>query len=100
MITALLVAATVAADTGDSWLGRDKVKHFLVSAMVHSVAFSASRAVTGRATAHAVAGGAVIAIGIVKEMSDRRAGRPFSTADLAWNAAGGAASASLLNGTR
>ena len=99
MIVALALAAAV-ADTGDSWIGRDKMKHFLVSAFVHSVAYSAARAVTGRPAAHVVAGSAVIAVGVLKETTDRRAGRPFSFADLAWNAAGGAASASLLNGAR
>ena len=99
MIVALALVVAV-ADTGDSWIGRDKMKHFLVSAFVHSVAYSASRAVTGRQAAQVLAGGAVVTVGVLKEMSDRRAGRPFSAADLVWNAAGAAGSASLLNGAR
>lgn len=100
MIVALALAVTVAADSGQSWIGRDKAKHFLVSAFVHGLAYSAARAVSGRGTAQVAAGGAVIGIGILKEVSDKRAGRAFSASDLVWNAAGGVASASLLNGAR
>lgn len=100
MIPALLLAATVAADTGDTWLGRDKLKHFMLSAFVHSVAFSAARAVADRRPAQVAAGGAVLAAGALKEVLDRRGGRRFSVADIAWGAAGGAAAASLMNGSR
>jgi uncharacterized protein YfiM (DUF2279 family) len=100
MIAALALAAAVAADSGDSWIGRDKVKHFLVSAFVHGVAFSAARTISGRRPAQVAGAAAVVTTGLLKEMSDRRAGRSFSVRDLAWNAAGGAASASLLNGAR
>lgn len=100
MIATLALAVVIAADTGDRWMGRDKVKHFLVSAFVHGVAFSAARSVTGRREAQVAGAAAVVASGILKEMSDRRAGRAFSARDLLWNAAGGMASAALLNGAR
>ena len=100
MIVTLALAAAFVADTGDTWIGRDKVKHFLVSAFVHGVAYSATRSVTGRAPAQVAGAAAVVTTGILKEMSDRRAGRPFSARDLVWNAAGGVASAALLNGAR
>lgn len=84
-----------------SWLGTDKVKHFLVSAFVQSVGYSASRAAgLGRAQAQAVGGGAVVVVGIWKEVRDRRRGGPVSTADLVWDAAGATSAAALLNGTR
>ena len=100
MIRIFAFAIAVAADTGDSWIGRDKVKHFLVSAFVHSVAYSATRFVTDRASAQIVAGGAVVSAGVLKELADRRGGRPFSVRDMAWGMAGGVASASLMNGAR
>ena len=100
MIGILALAAVVAADTGDSWMGRDKIRHFFMSAFVHSVAFSATRMVADRSTSRWVAGGAVVAAGVLKERSDRRAGGPFSRKDLVWNAAGGLASAALMNGAR
>lgn len=97
---ALALAVVIVADTGDSWIGRDKAKHFLMSAFVHSVTWSATRAVAGRQPAHVAAAGAVAVTGILKEWADRRAGGAFSTRDLVWNAAGAVASASLLNGAR
>lgn len=100
MIPALLLAAAVAADTGDTWFGRDKLKHFMLSAFVHSVAFSATRLVADRRAAQLVAGGAVVISGTLKEVLDRRAGRRFSAADIAWDVAGGVAAASLMNGSR
>lgn len=100
MIRSLALALVIAADSGDSWIGRDKVKHFVLSAFVHSVAFSVARSTAPRRTAQGVAVGAVIGAGVVKEMFDHRAGRPFSARDLTWGMAGGAASASLMNGTR
>lgn len=95
---ALVIA--FAADSGDSWIGRDKVKHFVLSAFVHSVAFSVTRSVADRPVAQGVGAGAVLGAGVFKEVLDRRAGRPFSVRDLVWGTAGGAAAASLMNGAR
>jgi len=99
-VIALALAVVIAADTGDSWIGRDKAKHFLMSAFVHSVSYSVARAVVGRPSAQVAAGGAVVVAGLLKERADRRAGGRFSARDLAWNAAGAVASAALLNGAR
>lgn len=100
MIATLALAVVFAADTGDGWFGRDKAKHFLVSAFVHSLAYSATRAAGSRQSAQVTGAAAVTVTGVIKELADRRAGRPFSVKDLAWDAAGGAASAALLNGAR
>jgi uncharacterized protein YfiM (DUF2279 family) len=99
-VPTLALVLALAADSGSTWLGRDKVKHFVLSAFIHSVAFSVTRRTAGRGAAQVVSAGAVVAAGVSKELLDRRAGRPFSPADLAWGLAGGAAAASLLNGTR
>lgn len=82
------------------WFGADKVKHFLMSAMVQSTVYSSARAVgaTNQAS-QLVGGGAVAGIGLLKEVRDRRAHKPFSIEDLVWDVSGGIAAAALLNGT-
>jgi uncharacterized protein YfiM (DUF2279 family) len=84
-----------------SLFGADKVKHFFASAFVQSLGYSAAR-VTGinRANAQIVAGVSTAGVGLLKEMYDKRNGKPFSVGDLLWDAAGATAAASLLNGTR
>lgn len=100
MILALALSVVLHADSGDSWMGRDKAKHFLLSAFIHSVTYSASRAVLAPPPAQLLAGSAVLGAGVLKELADRRAGRRFSVPDLLWGAAGGAAAAALLHGAR
>jgi len=81
--------------------GADKVKHFLMSALIQSATFSAARA-TGlqRGTSQIAGGAAVVVFGVGKELHDRHVRKGFSVADLLWDAGGGVAAASLLNGTR
>lgn len=83
------------------WLGADKVKHFLMSALVQSAAYSTARAVgVDRVPSQIVGGASVMGIGLWKERRDRRAKKPFSLEDLVWDAAGGVSAAALLNGAR
>lgn len=83
------------------WFGADKIKHFLMSALVQSTAFSAARAAgVKRPNAQIVGGVSTTSIAFLKELHDRRTGKPFSVADLVWDAGGGVAAAALLNGTR
>jgi uncharacterized protein YfiM (DUF2279 family) len=97
----LIALAFLAQPPGDHWLGADKVKHFLLSAMVESIGASAARAVgAGRATSQGVGAGLTIAVGVGRELHDVRVGKGASIKDLAWDAAGGIAAASLLNGAR
>ena len=85
------------AQPSDGWFGADKVKHFLASAFVQSVAFSSLEAAgLERATALAGATLATTAVGVGKELLDRRAGGLVSGRDLAWNAAGAGAATLLL----
>lgn len=84
-----------------SWFGADKLKHFLMSALVHSAAFSATRAAgADKRVSNAVAAASSAAIGVSKEVRDRRHRKPFSGQDLAWDAAGAGAMAALLARTR
>jgi uncharacterized protein YfiM (DUF2279 family) len=101
MMKVALVAVLLSPPARDPWFGPDKVKHFFVSAFVHSGAFSAMRAArVSHSNAQAIAGVTSISIGVGRETYDRRRGRPFSFKDLAWDAAGIVAAAALLNGTR
>ena len=81
--------------------GADKLKHFFMSALVQSAAVSAARATgVSRTNAQIVGGVSTAAAAIGKELYDKRSGKPFSVADLMWDAAGASAAAALLNGTR
>jgi putative lipoprotein len=101
MRTLVLVAVLSWPPRVERWFGADKVKHFLLSALVHSGAYSAARA-TGleHAPSQAIGGGTAMTIGIWKEVHDRRVHKPFSIEDLVWDATGALAAASLLNGAR
>ena len=86
-----------AAAPADRWLGRDKVKHFLTSAFVQSVAYASLQA-AGAERGAALAGASVATMGAggAKEVADRRRGGPFSVRDLTWDAAGAGAATLLL----
>ena len=84
----------------DAWFGRDKVKHFLVSAFAQSVGYAGLQA-AGVDRSAALAGATVLTatVAIGKEVVDRRGGGAFSRRDLAWDAAGAAAATVLLRRT-
>lgn len=106
MIAVLALAAAIAASPADAtpsvpWPGPDKVKHFLMSALVQSTAYSMARAARmDRPNAQWIGGVSTMTIGVLKEVHDKRSGKPFSVSDLVWDAGGGVAAASLLNGAR
>jgi len=98
---ALSLAVSPAPQPKDSWLGSDKVKHFLVSAFVQSTAFSIARLAGANRTTAQIAGATSAAtVGLWKEFHDRSQKKPFSPRDLAWDAAGALAAAAILNGAR
>jgi len=78
---ALLFLFFLAAPPG-RWFGSDKVKHFLMSFLVHSSAYSISRAAhVGRPGAQAAGVASAVTVGLLKEVYDKRAGKPFSIGD-------------------
>jgi uncharacterized protein YfiM (DUF2279 family) len=79
----------------------DKVKHFFLSAFVHSASYSALR-LSGVAHDGALvtATAATVAVGIAKEVHDARSGGRFDTGDLMWDLAGAAAAAAVLEQSR
>jgi uncharacterized protein YfiM (DUF2279 family) len=98
---AVLAFLAVVVGPPGGWWGSDKLKHFLMSALVHSTAFSIARASGVQRSGAQTAGAAsALTIGVWKELRDRRVGRPFSIGDLMWDGAGVAASAALLNRSR
>ena len=95
----LMYAQTAAAR--DSWFGIDKIKHFFLSAFVESVSFSALQAAgVNRSAAMAGGIGAAAAVGIGRELHDRRTpGKFFSYRDLTWDALGITAGTIMLKRT-
>jgi uncharacterized protein YfiM (DUF2279 family) len=82
-------------------IGADKVKHFFLSAFVQSASYSALRlGGVEHDGALLAAGVTTVAVGVGKEVRDSRAGRRFDVGDLAWDLAGGAAAAAVLEQSR
>ena len=86
----------------DHWIGADKVKHFFMSALVQSLAYSVTQVTTqgSRSSLLLSASVASAAVGIGKEMYDRRSYGHFSVRDLAWDAAGAGTASLMLSRTR
>ena len=77
------------APARNTWFGADKVKHFVTSFFVQSVSYSALRLAGVRPHASLAGATAVTAaVGVAKEVHDRRSYGLFSTGDLLWDAAG------------
>jgi putative lipoprotein len=84
----------------DSFLGADKLKHFLISAFIESVTYAGLR--TARVSPGPALGAAATltaAVGIGKEIRDVKAEGQFSVGDLTWDLVGTAAAAVVLNQT-
>jgi len=83
----------------EGWLGEDKGKHFVTSAVVTVIAGSAARTAGLDAGTSRIAGAAVATgAGVAKEIHDhRQPGNVFSVRDLAWNLAGVAAGYVVLS---
>lgn len=97
LLLVLSLSGAPSARPGDSWLSADKVKHFLTSAFVQSLAYGSLRGV-GANHGVALAGATITtaAIGVGKEVYDARTGGDPSVRDLAWDAAGAGAVSLLL----
>jgi putative lipoprotein len=92
-----LLYGQVAVAHQDAWFGIDKLKHFLMSAFIESVSYSALQAV--RVSHRSAMGGAIgitLAVGIGRELHDMRVpGNLFSVRDLTFDAIGTGAGAVL-----
>lgn len=98
MIRALVFAALLQGTPRDSFFGVDKVKHFFMSALVQSLAYSVTQVTTrgDRSSLLLSASAATAAVGIGKEIHDRRGNGLFSIRDLVWDGAGAGAATLIL----
>lgn len=77
--------------------GDDKLQHFFVSYAVYSFSYAGDRAIGfNRKGALINAFGAVLVIGVGKELYDSRHGKIFSIADIVADVLGGAAAYAML----
>lgn len=94
-------SATAPLGEVDPWRGPDKVKHFFTAAFVQGSVYGSLRATNlGHRSSVLGASLGTTAVGLLKELRDRRAGGLFSVRDLVWNTAGAAAVTVLLERTR
>ncbi|MEO5904245.1 MAG: hypothetical protein ABIQ55_09560, partial [Gemmatimonadaceae bacterium] len=85
----------------DTFVGSDKVKHFLISGFVETVGFSAMQlAGAGRATSLLAATAVGAATGVGRELHDRGTKGLFSLGDLAWDGLGIGAALLLISHTQ
>lgn len=85
----------------DGWFGPDKLKHFLMTAVVQSFAYSAAQAAgadRGDAMRIGLAAAGVAAVG--REVYDARTKQRFSIPDLVWDAGGSLAATAMLRHTK
>jgi putative lipoprotein len=80
----------------DPWFGRDKLYHFVGSAVIQGAGHALGRAAgLDYREAAWTAAGLTLTVGVAKELHDRADGRFFSTRDLAADALGTGAGAVL-----
>ena len=97
LLLVLSLNGSSATRPDDGWFSADKVKHFLTSAFVQSLAYGSLRGV-GASHGAALVGATITtaAVGVGKEVYDARTGGDPSGRDLAWDAAGAGAVSLLL----
>lgn len=85
----------------DGWFGADKIKHFVVSALLQSVTYSAAQAAgADKGDAMRLSLTTAIAAGVAREIYDARVKQRLSIPDLVWDAGGVAAATTMLRHTR
>lgn len=80
----------------DRWVAEDKLQHFALSFAATQTAYGGLSIVADHDAAFTGAALTGLALGLAKEIQDARIGRPFSFKDLAWDAAGVALAALLI----
>lgn len=108
MIAATLLAVVLSGPMSvpepprDRWFAEDKIKHFVASFVVTSLAASGVRTVGLGARESLIVGGATgVAVGVYKEIRDARTeGETASIKDLLWDLAGTGAALGLLDAAR
>lgn len=80
----------------DPWVAEDKLQHFALSFAATQTAYGGLSVIADHDAAFTGAAITGLALGLAKEIHDARIGRPFSFRDLAWDAAGVALAALLV----
>ena len=96
LLLAAMLLGPIARPAG-GWFGADKLKHFFLSFFVQSASYSVARSVgASRDAAIIPATAATAAVGLSKELWDRKHDRGFDGRDLVWDALGAGAASALL----
>lgn len=89
---------SVAIGQPDTFLGPDKVKHFMMSAFIEAIGFSSLQAAgASRRVSLGAATTVTLGIGIAREIHDRRTKGLFSIGDLTWDTLGTAAALLVIS---
>ena len=89
---------SIRAHPPDSFTGPDKVKHFMMSAFIEAIGFSALQSIdVNRSASISTATAVTLGIGFTRELHDRRATGLFSVGDLTWDTIGTAAALLLIS---
>lgn len=83
---------SVTARPSDTFLGADKVKHFMMSAFIEAIGFNSLQAANvDRGASLGAATALTLGIGVARELHDGRTKGLFSLGDLTWDTLGTAA---------
>lgn len=89
---------SAAAGQTDTFLGPDKVKHFMMSAFIEAIGFNALQAANvDRGASLGAATAVTLGIGIARELHDGRTKGLFSLGDLTWDTLGTAAALLVIS---
>lgn len=98
--TTYLPDSTQARPT-ETFLGYDKVKHFMMSGFIEAIGFNALQAANvDRSASLGAATAVTLGIGVARELHDRKTNGLFSLGDLAWDALGIGSALLLISHTQ
>ncbi len=98
LLTAGLLAQAPADSVPDPFFAEDKMKHFVTSFVVGTLAGTGARVAGLAPDESSFAGvGLTVSAGVVKEIRDQQQGRFFSVRDLFWDLAGAGLAFLLLD---
>ena len=101
LLTASLLAHAPPDTVPDPFFAEDKMKHFVTSFVVGSLAGTGARVAGLDRNESAIVGTSfTVSAGVVKEIKDRRRGQFFSIRDLFWDLAGAGLAFLLLDNVR
>jgi uncharacterized protein YfiM (DUF2279 family) len=100
LVFALSAGPQQQALPADHWFALDKWKHFAAGAVIESVGYGIASAGQGHSASLRIGAGAVVTVGLGRELYDWRVKHHFSVKDLVWDALGGTVAALALHAVR